>query len=43
MLQLTEVQDYAPLAKDWGLVGWARPMLDILLSASAEVVHYQMR
>jgi hypothetical protein len=30
-------------AKDWGLVGWARPMLDILLSASAEVVHYQMR
>jgi patatin-like phospholipase/acyl hydrolase len=30
-------------AKDWGLVGWARPMLDILLSASAEVVHYQMK
>jgi patatin-like phospholipase/acyl hydrolase len=30
-------------AKDWGVVGWARPMLDILLSASAEVVHYQMR
>jgi patatin-like phospholipase/acyl hydrolase len=30
-------------AKDWGLVGWARPMLDMLLSASAEVVHYQLR
>jgi patatin-like phospholipase/acyl hydrolase len=29
-------------AKDWGLVGWARPILDVLLSASAEVVHYQM-
>ena len=30
-------------AKDWGAVGWARPMIDILLSASAEVVDYQMR
>jgi patatin-like phospholipase/acyl hydrolase len=30
-------------AKDWGAVGWARPMIDILLSSSAEVVDYQMR
>jgi patatin-like phospholipase/acyl hydrolase len=30
-------------AKDWGAIGWARPMIDILLSSSAEVVDYQMR
>jgi patatin-like phospholipase/acyl hydrolase len=30
-------------AKEWGAVGWARPMIDILLSASAEVVDYQIR
>jgi len=30
-------------AKDWGAIGWARPMIDILLSASAEVVDYQMQ
>ena len=30
-------------AKDWGAIGWTRPMIDILLSASAEVVDYQMR
>jgi patatin-like phospholipase/acyl hydrolase len=30
-------------AKDWGVVSWARPILDILLSASAEVVNYQMK
>ena len=30
-------------ARDWGAVGWARPMIDILLSASAEVVDYQIR
>ncbi|GHT25104.1 patatin [Bacteroidia bacterium] len=30
-------------AKDWGLVGWARPVVDLLLSSSAEVVDYQMR
>ncbi len=30
-------------AKDWGLVGWARPVVDILLSSSAEVVDYQMQ
>jgi hypothetical protein len=30
-------------AKGWGLIGWARPVLDILLSSSAEVVDYQLR
>jgi patatin-like phospholipase/acyl hydrolase len=30
-------------AKDWGLLGWARPVVDILLSSSAEVVDYQMQ
>jgi hypothetical protein len=30
-------------AKGWGLVGWARPVVDLLLSSSAEVVDYQMR
>ena len=30
-------------AKDWGAVGWMRPMIDILFSASAEVVDYQMQ
>jgi len=30
-------------AKHWGAMGWARPMIDILLSASAEVVDYQMQ
>jgi patatin-like phospholipase/acyl hydrolase len=30
-------------AKKWGLLGWARPVVDILLSSSAEVVDYQMR
>jgi patatin-like phospholipase/acyl hydrolase len=30
-------------AKDWGVIGWARPVVDILLSSSAEVVDYQMR
>jgi patatin-like phospholipase/acyl hydrolase len=29
-------------AKDWGLLGWARPVVDILLSSSAEVINYQM-
>ncbi|MCL2026811.1 MAG: patatin-like phospholipase family protein [Leptospirales bacterium] len=30
-------------AKNWGAIGWARPVIDVLLSASAEVVDYQMR
>ena len=34
--------DYAK-AKNWGAIGWARPMIDMLLSSSAEVVDYQMR
>ena len=30
-------------AKNWGAIGWARPVIDVLLSSSAEVVDYQMR
>jgi patatin-like phospholipase/acyl hydrolase len=30
-------------AREWGAIGWARPLIDILLSASGEVVDYQMR
>ena len=30
-------------AKDWGLVGWARPMLDILMQGVSESVDYQMQ
>ena len=30
-------------AKKWGAIGWARPVIDVLLSASAEVTDYQMR
>ena len=30
-------------AKGWGAIGWVQPVISILLSASAEVVHYQMR
>ena len=37
-----EKYDYRK-AKDWGAMGWARPLIDILLSASAEVVDYQIR
>jgi patatin-like phospholipase/acyl hydrolase len=37
-----EKYDYGK-AKNWGAIGWARPLIDILLSASAEVVDYQLR
>lgn len=30
-------------AKDWGMIGWLRPVIDILMSANAEVVDYQLR
>lgn len=30
-------------AGKWGLIGWARPVVDVLLSSSAEVVDYQMQ
>jgi uncharacterized protein len=30
-------------AKDWGLVGWARPLIDILMSGVAETVDYQLK
>ena len=29
-------------AKDWGLMGWAKPVLDIMMSGVAETVGYQL-
>jgi len=29
-------------AKDWGPLGWARPVLDIMMTGVAETVHYQL-
>ncbi len=30
-------------AKDWGLVGWARPIIDIMMTGVAETVDYQLK
>lgn len=30
-------------AKDWGLVGWVKPLIDIMMSGVAEVVDYQLK
>lgn len=30
-------------AKDWGLLGWLRPLIDIMMSANSETVDYQLR
>ena len=30
-------------AKDWGLIGWVRPLLSIMMSGVSEVVDYQLR
>lgn len=30
-------------AKDWGPIGWAKPLIDIMMSAVSETVHYQLR
>jgi hypothetical protein len=30
-------------AKDWGALGWVKPIIDITLSAGAEAVHYQLQ
>lgn len=30
-------------AKDWGLIGWARPVVDILMQGVSESVDYQMQ
>lgn len=30
-------------AKDWGLLGWARPILDIMMAGVSETVDYQLR
>ena len=29
-------------AKDWGLIGWARPLLYVIFDGVADAVHYQM-
>ncbi len=28
--------------KDWGVLRWARPLVDIMMTGSAEIIHYQM-
>jgi hypothetical protein len=30
------------VAKDWGLVGWVKPVLDIIMSGVAETVDFQL-
>jgi len=30
-------------AKDWGLAGWARPILDLMFDGAADTVDYQLR
>ena len=37
-----ETPYYYRQAKDWGLIEWAKPLLDILMSAVTETVDYQM-
>ncbi|MDH5366693.1 MAG: hypothetical protein OEW67_06885, partial [Cyclobacteriaceae bacterium] len=28
--------------KDWGLAGWAKPSIDIMMSGGADVAHHQL-
>lgn len=30
-------------AKNWGVVGWLKPLIDILMSGNSETVHYQLK
>jgi len=30
-------------AKDWGLAGWVRPLVDILMSGNSDTVHHQLK
>lgn len=30
-------------AKDWGIVGWVRPVIDVMMDGVADAVHYQLR
>ncbi len=30
-------------AKDWGIIGWIKPVIDIAMSGAAEVVHHQLK
>jgi patatin-like phospholipase/acyl hydrolase len=29
-------------AKDWGMIGWIKPLIDIMMSGVSETVHYQL-
>lgn len=31
------------IAKNWGLMGWAKPVIDIMMSGVSETVHYQLK
>lgn len=30
-------------AKNWGVIGWLKPLIDILMSGNSETVHYELR
>jgi len=30
-------------AKDWGMIGWIQPIIDIMMSGNSETVNYQLR
>ncbi|MDD4748051.1 MAG: patatin-like phospholipase family protein, partial [Salinivirgaceae bacterium] len=38
-----ETPYYYEKAKDWGVVGWIKPIIDILMSGNSETVDYQLR
>lgn len=33
---------YYSKAKRWGIIGWLRPLIDILMSGNSETVHYEL-
>lgn len=33
---------YYDQAKDWGVISWLKPIIDILMSGNSETVHYQL-
>ena len=34
---------YYQNAKDWGMVEWIKPVIDIMMSGVSETVHYQLK
>ncbi len=40
--QLTRRYEYSE-ARNWGVLGWARPVIDIMMAGVAETVDYQLR